>query len=447
MTDRPGGPPSSRISTANGDRGMSMGEGCGEVAPAPMRATEPPRPGRRARRPRLGPRPAAGPARRSPPSSPRWTTASSTGTTTRTSSRTPPSAASGPAQLAWAARTFWLGVYQPLAWLLFEAQYAACGLDPRGYHLTSLALHAANAVALFALILALLDRCRGRSPTRCPRTAPPGRRRWPPPSSPSTPCGSRPSPGPPASPTSPAPLLHPRRPRLPPLESGGAAPRPGWLAASLRPVRRRPALPRGGRRPAGRPADPRRLPAPATRGRPGGRGAALARRSRSSSPASFHGPGRRRSRPTLAASSRTARRRRSPRRATRPGSTSSRRPCRRTSPPSTRRREDRLARARFLPAIAPTAAVTACADPGAPAPARAAGGLAGLPGDPGPQLGPGPDRRPARRRPVQLPRDDGVDRRGRGRSRPTRRAGIAGAAGGGRAGGPVGRGDSGPLGA
>jgi tetratricopeptide (TPR) repeat protein len=63
-------------------------------------------------------------------------------------------------QVRWAWSTFLLGVYQPLAWLLFEVQYVLFGLDPRGYHLTSLLLHAANAVALYALAVALLVRCR-----------------------------------------------------------------------------------------------------------------------------------------------------------------------------------------------------------------------------------------------------------------------------------------------
>jgi protein O-mannosyl-transferase len=66
----------------------------------------------------------------------------------------------GWAQIAWAWTTDWLGVYQPLAWLLFETQYVACGLDPRGYHLTSLLLHALTAVALYALTLALVGRAR-----------------------------------------------------------------------------------------------------------------------------------------------------------------------------------------------------------------------------------------------------------------------------------------------
>jgi len=36
----------------------------------------------------------------------------------------------GPAALGWAWTTSWLGVYQPLAWMLFLAQRAACGLGP-----------------------------------------------------------------------------------------------------------------------------------------------------------------------------------------------------------------------------------------------------------------------------------------------------------------------------
>src|SRR5262249_36989359 len=63
-------------------------------------------------------------------------------------------------QVRWAWTTFLLGVYQPLAWLLLEAQYVVGGPDPRVYHLVSLLLHAATAVALYALTAALLARCR-----------------------------------------------------------------------------------------------------------------------------------------------------------------------------------------------------------------------------------------------------------------------------------------------
>jgi Flp pilus assembly protein TadD len=64
-------------------------------------------------------------------------------------------------EVRWAWTTFLLGVYQPLAWMLLEAQYVAFGLDPRGYHGVSLALQAACAVVLYGLIVALLARCPG----------------------------------------------------------------------------------------------------------------------------------------------------------------------------------------------------------------------------------------------------------------------------------------------
>ncbi len=76
----------------------------------------------------------------------------------------------GAAQLRWACSTFWLGVYQPLAWLLFGAQYVIWKLDPRGYHLTSILFHAANAVVLYFLTVKLLVRCRPDSLLRSPWT-------------------------------------------------------------------------------------------------------------------------------------------------------------------------------------------------------------------------------------------------------------------------------------
>jgi len=79
----------------------------------------------------------------------------------------------GRPQIAWAWTTDWLGVYQPLAWMLFEVQYAAFGFDARGYHLTSLVLHALSGVALYSLSLALVGRAcpdlRARNPTRVVR--------------------------------------------------------------------------------------------------------------------------------------------------------------------------------------------------------------------------------------------------------------------------------------
>jgi tetratricopeptide (TPR) repeat protein len=51
-----------------------------------------------------------------------------------------------------------MGIYQPLASLLLSAEYVTCGLDPAGYHRTSLVVHALNAVVLYGLILALVGR-------------------------------------------------------------------------------------------------------------------------------------------------------------------------------------------------------------------------------------------------------------------------------------------------
>jgi tetratricopeptide (TPR) repeat protein len=63
-------------------------------------------------------------------------------------------------QLRWAWTSFRIGVYQPLAWMILELQYVLFGLEPRGYHLTSLVFHAVNAAVLFLLTVTLLDMCR-----------------------------------------------------------------------------------------------------------------------------------------------------------------------------------------------------------------------------------------------------------------------------------------------
>ena len=65
----------------------------------------------------------------------------------------------GAGPIRWAWTTTLAGVYQPLGWMLLEAEYALWGLDPKGYHAASVALHAANAAAVYALAVALLGRC------------------------------------------------------------------------------------------------------------------------------------------------------------------------------------------------------------------------------------------------------------------------------------------------
>jgi len=59
-------------------------------------------------------------------------------------------------KLAWIWTTQWLGVYQPLAWMLIIAEHATWSLEPMGYHAMSLVLHGAVAWALLAVTIALL---------------------------------------------------------------------------------------------------------------------------------------------------------------------------------------------------------------------------------------------------------------------------------------------------
>jgi protein O-mannosyl-transferase len=66
----------------------------------------------------------------------------------------------GLSNLAWASTTFHLGVYQPLAWVLFGLEYTTCGMNPRGYHLTSLVLHVLVGIALYYLTVRILARSR-----------------------------------------------------------------------------------------------------------------------------------------------------------------------------------------------------------------------------------------------------------------------------------------------
>ena len=60
--------------------------------------------------------------------------------------------------LSWMFTTFHMGHYIPLTWLSFGADYAVWGLNPFGYHLTALLLHAANAVLFFFCLKRLLER-------------------------------------------------------------------------------------------------------------------------------------------------------------------------------------------------------------------------------------------------------------------------------------------------
>ncbi|HEY1265786.1 MAG TPA: tetratricopeptide repeat protein [Candidatus Binatia bacterium] len=59
-------------------------------------------------------------------------------------------------QITWMFTTFHLGHYQPLSWLTLGVDYSLWGLNPFGYHLTGLLLHAVGAVLFYFVCLRLL---------------------------------------------------------------------------------------------------------------------------------------------------------------------------------------------------------------------------------------------------------------------------------------------------
>jgi len=60
-------------------------------------------------------------------------------------------------QITWMFTTFHMGHYMPLSWATFGLDYLLWGMDPFGYHLTNLALHCANAVVFYFIVLGLLS--------------------------------------------------------------------------------------------------------------------------------------------------------------------------------------------------------------------------------------------------------------------------------------------------
>lgn len=75
-----------------------------------------------------------------------------------------------PANLRWMATTFLMGHYHPLTWLTLGLDYALWGMNPLGYHLTSLLFHAVNAVLLYLVLRRLLGLC-GRPDAAWPAAA------------------------------------------------------------------------------------------------------------------------------------------------------------------------------------------------------------------------------------------------------------------------------------
>jgi protein O-mannosyl-transferase len=59
-------------------------------------------------------------------------------------------------QLRWMWTTTLLGHYVPLSWMTLGVDFTLWGMSPRGYHLTNLLIHAANAVLVFLLARRIL---------------------------------------------------------------------------------------------------------------------------------------------------------------------------------------------------------------------------------------------------------------------------------------------------
>ena len=59
-------------------------------------------------------------------------------------------------QLRWMFTTFLMGHWIPLTWITFGLDYLVWGMNPIGYHLTNILLHAANAAAFYFVAYRLL---------------------------------------------------------------------------------------------------------------------------------------------------------------------------------------------------------------------------------------------------------------------------------------------------
>lgn len=69
----------------------------------------------------------------------------------------------GPAELTWIFTAVHMGHYIPVTWLTFALDHAVWGMDPAGYHLTSIVFHAVNAVLVYLVALRLLTFASGEA--------------------------------------------------------------------------------------------------------------------------------------------------------------------------------------------------------------------------------------------------------------------------------------------
>ncbi len=63
----------------------------------------------------------------------------------------------GAANLRWMFTTMHLGLYIPVTWLTLGLDYVMWGMNPKGYHLTSVLFHTGNAVLFYMVAYRLLD--------------------------------------------------------------------------------------------------------------------------------------------------------------------------------------------------------------------------------------------------------------------------------------------------
>ncbi len=68
-------------------------------------------------------------------------------------------------QLRWMFTTFHMSLYRPLTWVTFGSDYLLWGMNPIGYHLTSLILHVASAVIFYSITLRLLSAAFSSTPS------------------------------------------------------------------------------------------------------------------------------------------------------------------------------------------------------------------------------------------------------------------------------------------
>ena len=59
-------------------------------------------------------------------------------------------------QLVWMFTTFHMSLYRPVTWVTFGMDYLLWGMEPFGYHLTSLVIHVANAVVFYRIARRLI---------------------------------------------------------------------------------------------------------------------------------------------------------------------------------------------------------------------------------------------------------------------------------------------------